>query len=268
MTWSHWRTVCRGRLGVAGMAPLAGYLGLVGCFSQDSGRNERMNALNYFKDTKTIALANAVEKDDAIRIRKLAADGADINAKGEQGMTLLTWAIGNQKKNALRTLLELKANPNARDTEGAPVLEVAAQSEDLDYARMLLSSGADADTNARNGEPLIFHAIRKENWPLFRLLVERGANINGRGKAEMTPLIQLARLSEYDQVFWLLERGADFHLFDASGATLAWRVQQDIMDPQSEQTKWRQRVRQFLESQGVKFPVPTPTQILEQQKKD
>jgi ankyrin repeat protein len=225
---------------------------------QQGGKKNRMNAINFFQDTKAIALANAVERDDVNRIREVVREGGDVNVRGAKGMTLLVWAIGHEKKNALRALLELGANPNARDETGMPVLEIALEPGDIDYFRMLLSAGADPGTPAQDGEPLLFEAILAMNWPACRLLVEKGANINAADREGTTPVLSLAMLNQWEMVHWFVERGADPLKPNAVGGTVAWLLQESDLDPASPGRGWAERVKVQLEQRGVRFPVAKP----------
>lgn len=227
-----------------------------------------MDAITYFTDPQQIAMANAVKRDDVARIKELARSGVNVNARGDQGMSFLLWAMGNRQKNAFKALLDLGADPNTRDDQKVAVLELTVEDEDLDYLRLLLAAGGNPNLPNHLDEPLIFTAISEMKYPVVRLLVEKGADMNSLGKDKSTPMMLLAGLNQFEEVFWLLQRGADFKKISDTGATLAWRVQRSRVDPGTPNGQWRERVRQFLESQGVKFPVPSPAETLEKQKKD
>jgi len=212
-----------------------------------------MEAVSYFTDPNQIAMANAVENDDVARVRELARSGVDVNARGEQGMSFVVWAMGHRRKNALRALLEARANPNAPGT-----MELAAKDDDPDYLRLLLSAGGDPNTKNHNGEPLIFTAVGEMRWENMRALIEKGADMNARGKDGSTAIFLLAGLNQYAEVDWLLQRGADITPATDTGATLAWQVQRSRIDPASPQAGWRDRVKSQLAGRGIRFPVPQP----------
>jgi ankyrin repeat protein len=72
---------------------------LAGCeeMSQLTGKtfHEKFGwkAEDYFTDPKVIALCHAIEANDLKEIDRKIAAGADVNAKGTDGMTPLLWAF-------------------------------------------------------------------------------------------------------------------------------------------------------------------------------
>lgn len=63
----------------------------------------------YYKDPETLKLARAIRKNDIPKIKKLVAQGADVNAM-EKNFSLLCYAIYAEDE-TFRCLLELGANP-------------------------------------------------------------------------------------------------------------------------------------------------------------
>jgi len=69
-------------------------------------------AEDYFADPKAIALCHAIEANDLDEMDRLIAAGADVNAEGKDGMTLLLWAFPDNKLDRFKKLLEHGADPN------------------------------------------------------------------------------------------------------------------------------------------------------------
>lgn len=64
----------------------------------------------FFDDPETQKLAKAIQKNDIPKIKKLVAQGANVNASGKEGRTPLYYAIGASNE-TFHCLLELGANP-------------------------------------------------------------------------------------------------------------------------------------------------------------
>ena len=130
-------------------------------------------------------LTKAAERGDAAGLKELAANGADVNAH-DNGYTPLIFAARAGSVEAVKALVEAKADPNLRDC-------------------------------AANGWTPLIHAIHKRQNAAARALVERGADVNARegGCTERlveggpTPLMYAAMYDNAEMVKFLLERGAN-----------------------------------------------------------
>ncbi len=216
------------------------------------------NAQQAFPDGRTAELADAAAAGDGAAVRRLVLDGANPNAVGVQGLTPLVWALFHKNPAGMKALLEAGSKPGYRASNGQSALAVAAGTKDGEYLRLLLDHRADPNLLDENGEPVIFRAIAQRAWDNLRLLLDRGADIDAVGRYGHTPMMRLATLSEFEQVAHLLSRKADFRKADDNDATVAYRVQSNLVDPRSPEVKWRDRVREMLEARGVKFPVEGP----------
>ncbi|UYZ62514.1 ankyrin repeat domain-containing protein [Hymenobacter weizhouensis] len=223
----------------------------------------------YFSGRELAAAQAIIAGDTAELERLLAYTGLDPDGHGAGGLTLLLFAFGIQRNECLQTLLRWRANPN-RETltdEGELVQPVAlaAGLPNLVPLRLLLAAGGDPNSLDR-GEPALFNAIHARNWSALRLLVEAGADLNRTAPDGTTPMLLLAYLNQYEQVDYLLGKGADFERPDSSGGTVAFAVQTADLEPESEEYKWLRQVKRLLELRGVSFPVPDPSVAWAQQR--
>jgi len=95
----------------------------------------------------TVPLSHAAVQGDAPQIRKLIAQGTDVNARDKDGLTPLMWAARKGHTEIARALVEAGADMNVRDCASA-------------------------------GWTPLMHAIHKNQNDLARLLIERGADVN------------------------------------------------------------------------------------------
>jgi ankyrin repeat protein len=80
---------------------------------------ESVKVSDYFPLKAQAELAIAAEKGKTAKISTMLQAGADINAAGKDGMTVLLWCFLHQNKTAFEYLLEHGANPNAQMQSGA-----------------------------------------------------------------------------------------------------------------------------------------------------
>lgn len=121
-------------------------------------------------------LFDAVRAQDVETVRRLIAQGADVNV--------------------------------ILPGDGSPLIEAARRGR-LDLVQLLLAAGADPNRAVRgDGAPLI-QAARSGHLDIVRLLVERGARIEMFVPGDETPLINAAQVGDLSVVTYLVERGAD-----------------------------------------------------------
>ena len=100
--------------------------------------------------------------------RRLLEAGAEVNDRGETGITALTQLAGGS------SLRRLQAS-----AAGAPEPEA-----ELEFARMLFDRGADPNLYSQDGSPLKMLAVT-QNLTLLELFVERGARTDGDSELAM-----------------------------------------------------------------------------------
>lgn len=155
---------------------------------------------NLFDKTPNKDLANAVEREDVLKIKQLLNNG-EINIDLQEpafGNTILMLAIGNSKLKATKTLLEAGANVNIRDyNTNAPINEAAK---------------------------LILH--EKNAYQILELLIKFGADVNsvkqGRGSESIHSSVPLSSVvQDFRCAKLLLDNGADPN-FKVNNAYPVW----------------------------------------------
>ena len=256
-----------------------------------------------------LAVARAAERGDAAAVARLLGEGGfdpDTAFSRETGLPLVAWPVIAGNADGLRALLEHGADPNARrperDTDrfhdGSTrerhrhdnALVVAARADDPTYLRLLLEHGGDPDTRSLAGEPLTLVAFLAGNrWDNVKLLIERGADIDADTWSG-PPIQWYSGRGGFEQVHWLLERGADVRVRtrgfepaprDADGRYLpqadmprdghAWlrygadgkpvpAVRDTVIDDiywhpgNPDAPQWQRRCQQWLQARGIARP--------------
>ena len=143
-----------------------------------------------------------------------AADTAYVRERDEFGNTPLLAAAQLGDVAAARVLLEMGADPNAVGDEGFTVLGVAlpSKSQAFDSALFDLLLDAGADVNGGSNPPLHL-AVSRRNETAVEYLIGRGADPNLRDADGVPPLQGVdAEMREL-----LLELGADSTMTDGVG---------------------------------------------------
>ena len=198
-------------------------------------------------------VADAARRGDAMAVRALLADGADVNAAHGDGMTGLHWAAFNGDTEVARLLMAAGADLESRTRLGAHrPLHVAAKEGHGTVVALLLEAGTDASALTGTGAaPLHFAAASGDERSVSALL-DHGVSVDPREPAwGQTPLHFAAALGRTQTVKALLAAGAD-PLISAKVMDL---VERDIADRASER---RRRAEVQALRAGAKGAVVAP----------
>jgi len=136
-------------------------------------------------------------------------------------------AVMNGNKQAVRTLLQQKANVNAPQIDGTTALHWAVQADDLETADHLIRAGANVSAANRAGATPMLIATTDGNAAMVDKLIKAGADPNASlTKYGDTALMMAARTGKPEAVKVLLDHGAQVNVKETWGGTTAlmWAV--------------------------------------------
>jgi len=135
-------------------------------------------------DSPTL-LMEAARRSDPDLIRVLAAAGADVNQRLEDGTTALMIAVSDTNKDRwaiVKALIEAGADVNAVSKKGNTPLILAAgtyrQSPNL--VKALIEAGADVNAVSNDGATPLMMAVKYNSLEVVKMLLEAGARPNAR----------------------------------------------------------------------------------------
>src|SRR3990167_222334 len=111
--------------------------------------------------------------------------------------------------NAVKALLEQRADVNKRDKNGSTPLNEASSKGHANIVRLLIEKGADVNDKSKVGHSPLHLAAFAGSLESVRLLVEKGADINATLSDGTTPLTSAVIFGRASVVSLLLEKGAD-----------------------------------------------------------
>jgi len=162
-----------------------------------------------------------VASDNSEVISILLENGADVNVRTEGGVTaLMAAARSNSNPEIISIFLENGANLNDRDEDGRTALVVAAaHNPNPEVISVLLKNGANVNARFENGvTALMGAAMGNPNPQVISVLLENGAEVNARAKGGVTALMLAANVNPNPEVISiLLKNGADAHARDEGG---------------------------------------------------
>ena len=221
-----------------------------------------VNAKENFRGQTALMWAAAEGHGDIVSL--LAAHGADLNVRSYDrdtsmpkmeagtpaapiargGLTALLFAARQGRIDAVRALLDAKADINAVDSDGNNALTLSILNTHYDLAQMLIDRGEDPNIAAKNGRTALYSAVEMHDvdWSprpahketdkttsmdIIHALLDHKANVNAQltapapiekhaqdmGDRSMaagtTPFTRAARSADIELMHLLLDKGAD-----------------------------------------------------------
>lgn len=149
-----------------------------------SPRDNMPDAIEIYTDTEVAALAEAACRGDIKQVKRLIAEGVDVNARGIDNTTPLFYAEVCRNLKGVTALLENGADPNARADNGYTPVLMVVQMEDSRFLEVIVEYGGDvnAKETKNNDETALTRAfdygVHKDRWENYHFLLEKGADHN------------------------------------------------------------------------------------------
>src|SRR6266542_2860082 len=177
-----------------------------------------------YSQTLLMRAARADHRSDpAVRIRLLKlllARGANIQAKDNDGKTVLLYAVQQYMSEAggflshpeiVRMLLDEGADINARDKGGNTALMETVQvwHGSAEIPKLLVDKGADVNLANEEGQTALLLAAKEGRNDLVQLLLDKGAKLDAKDKGGNTALVYAVEAGQLATVGLLANKGFD-----------------------------------------------------------
>jgi uncharacterized protein len=156
-------------------------------------------------------LADAAMKGNQEAVRALLQGKANVNAPQSDGTTALHWAVRADDLETTDLLIRAGANVSAANREGATPLLLASVNGNAAMLEHLIKAGADPNAAlTKDGDTALMMAARTGKTEAIKTLLEHGALVNAKETWGDTPALMWAVSERHpDAVKILMEHGAD-----------------------------------------------------------
>jgi len=157
-------------------------------------------------------LADAAQRSDRDAIRTLIQQKADLNAPQADGMTALHWAARQNDLETVQTLIKAGAKVDIATRYGVTPFYLACVNGNAAMIDVFLKAGVNPNTANPGGETALMTATRTGNVDAIKLLIDRGAVVNAKEEVRGQTALMWAVLENHpDAVKLLLGKGADIN---------------------------------------------------------
>ena len=169
---------------------------------------------------RELPLVEAARTGSAEAVRALLEQRADVNAAEADGATALHWAVQGEHAAVTALLIAAGADVTAANRYGVTPLSLAALTGNAGIVARLLEAGADANEAVAGGQTALMTAARTGDAAAVRVLLAHGAGAGARDDTHgQTALMWAAAEDNAAVADALIRAGADVHARTAQGFT-------------------------------------------------
>lgn len=162
-------------------------------------------------------LIKEVKNNNISKVEKLLQNGANVNAKDNDGYTVLLMAVIFRHTDIVKLLLKHKADINAIETSGYNALMLASVRGYIDIVKILLKHNANVNVkNINNGFTALMLALLNRHIDITKLLLEASADVNitnNNGSTALKIATQFRKIEIIRLLESIIEVEKDIHKF-------------------------------------------------------
>ncbi len=151
------------------------------------------------------SLVYAIEDGDVKKIKRLLEQGADVNMKDRDGVSLLHHAVRAERLEIMKLLIDKGASVDARDANGRTILRYASDPKIVPF---LIEAGCKVNAADNYGETALLAAVVANREELVKLLIAKGADVDAADNLGDTPLHAAAEYGSYETAGLLVAANA------------------------------------------------------------
>ncbi|XP_069806447.1 ankyrin repeat and SOCS box protein 2 isoform X1 [Dendropsophus ebraccatus] len=180
------------------LSTLKGHLGCIQFLLQSGAEPDIVNK------ARETPLYKACERKNNEAVKMLVEYRADVNHRCNQGWTALHEAVARNALDIIDLLVKGGAKIEAKNCYGISPLFVAAQSGQLEALRYIVKCGADINTQANDSATALYEASKNGHDDIVEFLLSQGADANKQNKDGFLPIHIASKKRDNDNIVSML----------------------------------------------------------------
>ena len=174
------------------------------------------------------ALIRNVRRNKIDVVRRYVRNGADVDAKDDNGFFPLLIAVDNNNYDMAKLLIYCGADLNLKTgkiygkngiTDYGTALMYSTRLDLYEMSKLLITSGAKLNIQNEEGKTALMIAAERGNEKIVKLLISNGADVNVQSLDKRTALSYAARYGKIKVAKQLIANGADVNNVQYHGKT-------------------------------------------------
>jgi ankyrin repeat protein len=165
-------------------------------------------------------MLEAALKGDMESVENFFDEGADINARTHDGMTVLIFAVNQNSKDMYDFAIKNGADINICDASGNNALLCSFAKDNRSICEQLVSMGAIVDAKSEKTRDIFIRAVKNKDMFCAGFLVENKLDLKPVVIDEIPLLIYCVQKDMDDAAILFIKNGADVNAKDKTGKTV------------------------------------------------
>ncbi|EAY09520.1 ankyrin repeat protein, putative [Trichomonas vaginalis G3] len=149
----------------------------------------------------------------------LISEGADINAKDGNGKSILYFALERRMNKIAYILISIGADINSKSNDEKSLIHIAAKYNNQEVLEFLIKHYTDINTMYKDGITALHVAAEHNSIESAEILIKSGAEINAKDKYGFTALHVAAEHNSKETAEILIKFGADINVTNKNKET-------------------------------------------------
>jgi hypothetical protein len=198
----------------------------------------------------------AIRANDPTDVAQILSAGADVNARGKNGVTPLMISVDAQAPGAVAVLLRAGADTRPRGSDRASAVHLAVENHAVAphghaILEMIMKGGGDPNTRRPDDDPVLMRFAYDHDLEDIRWFKSLGADVDIKARTSRPLIADIAFGQNWDSVWCLIELGAKYDYEDTLYPLSEALDSNYASSPDAKLYPYKMKVWQLLKDKGL-----------------